>query len=197
MRALGVLLLASLAGCVNTDRRLQDLTWGQEIDGDYDQMVARARWVLEKQFPNGLDPDRTNEEEGDFWTVWDHKISVLYRKTQRRRAHLKVEDAGEGKVRIGVAVITQLNDNIDNPHSIEEARWVKTQRDQEWAKRIEDQIARRYLAAKPSEAWKEKHRETKRKTLRPDLVDRHQDVDLEEEDEVKDTKPLPPLRDDR
>ena len=60
--------------------------------------------------------------------------------------------------------------------------------------RIEDQIARRYLKSEPSEAWKEKHSEKKRKGLRPDLVDRYRDVDLGEK-EAGDTPPAP-KRDD-
>ena len=133
-----------------------------------------------------LDPDRTKEDEADFWTLWDYKTSMWYRKTTRRRAHVIVEDAGEGMVRVGVAVITQINDNMDNQHSIEDARWVKTEPDTEWAMRIEQQIGRRYLDAEPSEAWKEKNREEKRKGLRPDLADRYRDVDLGEAQVVMD-----------
>jgi len=190
MRATCILLLAAFAACQNVEKKLDDLVYGQDYEADYEMIVARANHILDREFRAGLDPDLTNEAEGDFWTLWDYKTSMWYRETTRRRAHVKVEDAGDGKVRVGVAVVTQINDNIDNPHSIEEARWVKTVLDAEWATRIEQQIGRRYLEAEPSEAWKERNREEKRKGLRPDLVDRYRDVDLGEK-EPGDTPPAP------
>ncbi len=194
MRATCILLFAAFCACQNVDKKLNDLVWGQDYEADYEMIVARAKHILDREFQAGLDPGRTKEEEGDFYTLWDYKTSMWYRKTTRRKAHVKVEDAGDGMVRVGVAVVTQINDNMDNPHSIEDARWVRTTPDAEWAQRIEDQIGRRYLDAEPSEAWKEKHREQKRKGLRPDLVDRYRDVDLGEK-EAGDTPP-PPKRDD-
>jgi hypothetical protein len=190
MRATCILLLAACAACMNVEKKLDDLLWGQDYEADYDVIVERARYVLDQEFRAGLDPDKTNEVEGDFWTLWDYKTSMWYRETTRRRAHVKVEDAGDGMVRVGVSVVTQINDNIDNPHSIEDARWVRTTVDAEWSTRIEEKIGRRYLKAEPSEAWKEKHREEKRKGLRPDLVDRYRDVDLGES-EPGDTPPQP------
>ena len=194
MRATCILLFAAFAACQNVEKKLEDVVYGQDYEADYEMIAARAKHILDREFLAGLDPDKTIEDEGDFWTLWDYKTSMWYRKTTRRRAHVKVEDAGEGMVRVGVAVVTQINDNMDNPHSIEDARWVRTTPDAEWATRIEQQIGRRYLEADPSEAWKEKNREEKRKGLRPDLVDRYRDVDLGEKD-VEDTTP-PPKRDD-
>jgi len=194
MRAICILFLAAFAACQNVDKKLEDVIYGQDYEADYEMTVARAKHILDREFRAGLDPDRTKEDEADFWTLWDYKTSMWYRKTTRRRAHVIVEDAGEGKVRVGVAVVTQINDNMDNPHSIEDARWVKTEVDTEWSMRMEQQIGRRYLDAEPSEAWKEKNREEKSKGLRPDLVDRYADVDLGEK-EAKDTPPAP-KRDD-
>lgn len=194
MRATCILVFAAFAACQNVEQKLADLVYGQDYKADYAMIVERARFVLEREFRAGLDPDLTNEEAGDFWTLWDYKTSMWYRETTRRRAHVKVEDAGDGMVRVGASVVTQINDNIDNPHSIEDARWVKTTLDSDWASRIEAKISRRYLEAEPSEAWKEKHREKKRKGLRPDLVERYRDVDLGEK-EAEDTTPQP-KRDD-
>ena len=195
---LWVAIFVGVAACseYRTQQKLDDLSWGQPFKGEYDDVLARAKWVLEKEFPRGFDPDKSNEDDGDFWTVWDHKVSMWYRETTRARAHLKIEEAGEGEVRLGVAVVTQINDNIDNPHSIEEARWVKTSRDAEWAVRIEEAIARRYLKAKPSGYFEEVHRsKEKNRSMRPDLVDRYKDVDLTEDSDARDTKSLPPLKD--
>ena len=193
---LAALLAVAACSQYRTQKKLDDLSWGQPFNGEYDDVLARAKWVLEKEFPKGVDPDQTDQDTGDYWTLWDYKVSMWYRDTTRARAHLKIEEAGEGQVRVGVAVVTQINDNIDNPHSIEEARWVRTTRDPEWAVRIEGQIARRYLKAKPSGYFEEVHREKGKHSLRPDLVDRYKDVDLSEESDARDTKSLPPLKGD-
>jgi hypothetical protein len=188
MRAIPILILVVLAltACDFSDRMLNDISFGEEIDLEYETALQRSEFVLSKWFPKGLDPDRSKPEEGVFWTVWHYYPSTWNRETKRRRAHLEVMEAGEGKVRVGVAVVYQINDNIDNPHVIDEARWVKATREYDFAERIEKQIARPYLDTKPSAYWQEKHLPQRRKTLRPDLVDRTQDVDLEEVDPIDD-----------
>lgn len=183
MRAIAIislLVLAALPACDSSTSKLKDVSWGGEFDGDYQAVLDRTRYVLAKQFPLGLDPDLSSEEAGEFWTVWHYHMSAWYRESKRVRAHIKVEDAGSGKVRLGVAVVSQLNDNIDNPSIKEEARWVRTSRDPEWASRLENSIARRYLKVEPSKYWEEKHLPKKRETMREDILDRNKDVDLEE-----------------
>jgi hypothetical protein len=176
--------LLVLAGCDRSgNRRLEDLTWGQDIEGNYAAIVSRTKSVLQKEFPKGLDPNKTTEAgEGDFYTVWHYEQSVWYRETKRIKGHIKVEKAGKNKVRVGVCVFSQISDNIDNPHSIEEARWVKGERDIDRAKRIYFRIARPYTEVKPSEYWEERHRTESSKEMRKDIVDRTKDVDLEELD---------------
>jgi hypothetical protein len=180
MRVLRFLFPLALAcACSNVDGKLKDLSWGNAFEADYAETVGRAKQLVLKTFPNGFDPDKTNEEAGDFWTVWHYDMSVWYRKSIRRRAHVKVDAAGQGKVRVGVAVVTQLNDNIDNPHDESEARWVSTVHDPDAAKRLEEAIARRYMDVKPSEYFEEKYKGGE-KSMRKDLVDRSRDVDLSE-----------------
>lgn len=190
-----LLLALLLAGaCKNTDGKLENLAWGAEVKGEYADVLERAVFVLRKEYPKGLDPDRTRQDEGDLWTVWDYRVSTWYRETKRSRARVKIEDLGGGKVRVGVAVVEQLNDNIENPSVIEEARWVKTQRDADAEQRIEQRIAQRYLELKPSEYFEEKHREEPRRDLRPDLVDRSRDVNLEEAGEIDPDRSPPPKK---
>jgi len=184
MRAIAILtpvLLAVFAGCDRTGvKTLDELSWGPPVEASAEDMKQRAIFVLIREFKLGLDPDRTDEKEGEFWTVWEYKMSPLYMKSKRARAHVKIEEVEEGKIRIGVSVVEQRNDNIDNPNLVEEARWVQTKRDGDRASRIEQNIARRYLKVKPSKYWEEKHRDTPRTSMRPDLVDKNKDVDLEE-----------------
>lgn len=183
-----VLLLAAatLAACDSSERQLKDLSWGEPFESDFDSALERTRWVLGKEFPKGFDPDLSKEEEGVFWTVWHYYPSTWYRETKRARAHVEIEDLGEGKLRIGVAVVQQINDNIDNPSIIEEARWVGTQRDFERSVLIEQRIRRDYLKVEPSAYFEEKHRSEPRKGLRPDIIDRSRDVDLEKIDDLDD-----------
>ena len=180
MRAICILFFAAaLAACDSSEKKLKEVAWGKTIEGDYDLVLERAKYVILKRFPKGFDPDRTDEDKGEFWTIWHFKTSYFYRGTTRERGHLTVEDLGDGNVRVGVAVVRQINDNIDNPHLIDEARWVGSRRDPEMEARIEASIARRYLNSGPSEQWKERNR-GKRATIRQDLIDRYQDVDLDE-----------------
>ena len=195
MRALAPLIpVLWLLGCANVEGKLEDVTWGNSFEADYAETIARAKQATLRHFDKGLDPDKTNEEAGDLWTIWHYEKSMWYRKTLRKKAHVKVERAGEGKVRVGVAVVQQINENIDNPDSIEDARWVNTVHDPKVAGLIEEAIARRYLKVEPSEYWKQEHSEPeKKKGLRKDLVDRARDVDLGDPDPKKDTEEFPKL----
>jgi len=190
-----ILLLLLAAGCANTEKKLKEVSWSKEFPGEYDAVVAQAKYVLRRRFPKGFDPDRTHEEKGDFWTIWHYYKSTMYWSGTRARAHVVVEKVGDGTCRIGVAVVRQRNADIDNPSIMKEARWIKTERDDDLASLIERAIARRYLAVEPSKTWKEKHRVVRRKTLRDDLVDRYRDVDLEGEgvDKAEHSKTLPSI----
>jgi hypothetical protein len=182
--AVPVLILLAVAGCDRYTSKLKDVVYGPEFEADYRATIARANAVLRKHFRKGLDPDLTNLDTGDLWTIWHYDPSIMYRDTTREKAHVVVEDLGNGRVRVGVSVVSQLNDNIDNPHSIEDARWVRTTRDIERSQLIVKHIARAYVELKPSEYYEEKRRDRGAyKELRKDLVDRRKDVDLEEIDE--------------
>jgi hypothetical protein len=196
MRATFVLSAALLWGCANVEGKLKDLSWGAPVKADYESMVVRAREQVLKRYPKGLDPDRTDEDKGDFWTVWHNAVAVRYRDTTRSRAHVKVEDLGDGQVRIGVAVVKQINDNIDNPHDISEARWVRTEPDEAAARLLYDSVILRTLSAEPSEYWKERNRTERRPTMREDLIDRSKDVDLAEAPDADDVKHLDPVTGD-
>jgi hypothetical protein len=194
MRAFLFLIAASaVCGCANTEGKLAELSWGASVKADYESMVERARVMTLRRFPKGFDPDRTNEERGEFYTVWDYKVAVTYRDTTRSKAHVKVEDLGNGQVRVGVAIVKQINDNIDNPHLVDEARWVKTSRDEEAAALLVSSIYVRHLEAEPSKTWEEKHRTDRRTTPREDLIDRSKDVNLEDPSRAEDTKSLEPI----
>ncbi len=174
------LLLAVLVGCDTSESKLKDLSWGQSVDTNYTDLLARTRYVLLRRFELGFDPDRTKEEDGEFWTVWHYRMATGFLDSKRIRAHVKVDDLGDGQVRIGVSVVTQLNENIDNPSVKEEARWTHTQVDVGLASRIEATIMRRYLKIEGSKLWQERHRTTRRGSMRPDILDRNKDVNPEE-----------------
>ena len=194
MRVLLALIAASAAiGCANTEGKLSDISWGAPVKSDYESMVERARLMTLRRFPKGFDPDRTDEEKGEFYTVWDYRMAVTYRDSTRSKAHVKVEDLGNGQCRVGAAVVKQVNDNIDNPHDIDEARWVKTTRDEEAASLLVSSIYVRHLEAEPSELWKEKHRTERRDKPRQDLIDRSKDVDLDQTSDPQDTRSLDPI----
>jgi hypothetical protein len=186
MRALRTtfpLAVLILVGCQSTDGMLdkdEELSWGQPFEGSFDAVVNRAQSKLLQKFPLGLDPDRTNEDQGDLWTVWRYDISVMYRETTRNRARVKVEDMGEGKVRVGVAVMQQLNDNIDNPSVIDEAKWVRKHRVPDQEETLRAGIEQSWLRFEASTTWKEQNRAEKRTGMRPDLIDRADDVTLED-----------------
>jgi len=186
-------IVLGAGGCADTANMIDDddeLSWGQPIEGDFPTVLDRARGVVLNEFPLGFDPDRTKQEDGDLWTVWRIDESVFYRGTVRRRVRVKVADAGAGKVRVGVAMVQQINDNIDNPTVVAEAKWVRKQRLPEEELRIRDRIEQSWRHFEPSAQWKEKHRDERRKGLRPDLVDATEDVTLE--DHKKDTIGTPP-----
>jgi hypothetical protein len=194
MRAIVIFLgAAALAACSSVEGKLSDLSWGPPVQSDYEGMVMRARQMTLKRYPKGFDPDKTDEAKGDLYTVWNYEISHEYFKTTRRRARVKVEDMGGGKVRVGVAVVSQLNDNIDNPSIIDEARWIRTTRDDEAAGLLVSSILLRQLEAEPSEYWKDKHRTEPSDKPRQDLIDRSKDVNLDELPDPKDVKSLDPI----
>ena len=185
MRAL--LLLFALApfvvGCADTKYMMQDdedLSWGPAIEDDYEVVMARARTMVVQEYPLGIDPDLSKEEEGDFWSIWRIDLSVMYRETVRRRVRVKVEDLGKGKVRVGVAIVEQINDNIDEPSSIKKAKWVRKHRLPEDEMKLRERIERTTRKFEASAKWKEKHRSERRTGLRPDLVDWTDDVTLED-----------------
>jgi hypothetical protein len=184
MRAFAFLApLVLLVGCGNTARMIdddKDLMWGTPFEDDYASVVDRARGVVNREFPLGLDPDRSKEDEGDLWSIWRVDKSVMYRNTTRRRARVKVQDMGQGKVRVGVAIVEQINDNIDNTMVIDEAKWVRKHRLPEEESMLLERIAAPWRKFETSAQYKEKHRKTRRKGLRPDLVDMTDDVTLED-----------------
>ena len=176
-------LLSFLSGCGNTASMIdsdKDLSWGAPFEDDYPSVVDRARGTMMREFPLGLDPDRSLEDEGDLWSIWRIDKSVMYRKTTRRRAHVKIMDMGEGKVRVGVGIVQQLNDNIDNTMVVDEAKWVRKQRLPEDETLLRERIEQPWRKFEASASWKEKHRGSRRKGLRPDLVDQTSDVTLED-----------------
>ncbi len=192
MRAILLVSLVVISlGCTSTEKMLKKVTYGEPFEGDYVAVLERAQVRLRKEFPKGLDPDMTDEKAGDLWTIWHNYKDMRYRSTVRRRAHVTVEDMGDGKVRIGVSVVQQINDNIDNPSIISEAKWVGKSYDQETAARIEHVIAQRYKKVDPSAAWKEKYKGGKSTTLRQDIIDRNKDVDLDSRTKIDSTEGLP------
>jgi len=175
--------LVAAIGCADTANMIdedEELSWGPPIEDDYSAVIDRACAVVTRKFPLGLDPDRTKEEQGDIWTVWRYDKSVLYRQTTRRRARVKVESMGQGMVRVGVAVVEQINDNIDNPTVIEEAKWVRKHRLPEQETLLRESIEQSWRKFEASAQWKEKNRSERRTGLRPDLVDETGDVTLED-----------------
>jgi len=173
--------LSTFVGCASADKMIAgDLAYGAPLKADFDAVNDRARYWILRNYPKGFDPDRTDELAGDYTTVWNYERSVFYRGTTRRKAHVKVEDLGGGEVRVGVAVVEQVSDNIDNPDSISEAKWQQTQLNAERALRLETQIAKRWSRFEVSKQYKEKNRDKKRTGLRTDLVEKYRDVDLEE-----------------
>ena len=188
MRATAILFLLAASmffgGCKNPNKLLDDLSYGAPFESDYEMTNERTRFVLAKVYPKGLDPDRSKPDDGEYVTVWHYQKSAFYRKSTRERAHIVVEDLGDGMVRLGISVVQQLNDNIDNPASIDEAKWVSAQRNAEVEGNLERRIAKRYTQFEVSAYYKEKNRDKKRKGLRPDLIERYEDVDLEEAGEI-------------
>jgi len=197
MRALAIpiLLLAFSAGCDRATGKLEDLSYGSEFEGDYEAVMERAVFVLKKHYRYGLDPDLSDQKAGELWTVWDYRMSSWYRDSQRERAHIKIEKLEDGRLRIGVAVVHQTNDNIDNPGVKEEARWVRSTRNAEKGVALEQEIVRRYVKEfTTSKHFEEKYRTEKRKGMREDILDRNKDVNLEDLDDP-DKKSVPSYTD--
>lgn len=178
---LGLALLLPLAACETTEKHLKEVSWGDSFSGDFDRVVDRARMITLQEFPRGLDPDK-DDSKGEFWTVFHYSPDPFYRNTRRTRARVVVEKQAGDRVRVGVAITYEINDNIDNPSNIDEARWVKPTRDGEREARMEARIAQRYKEFQPSEAYREKQKppEERGKAMRDDIVDRNKDVNLED-----------------
>lgn len=175
------------AGCRHVDDDdFEELSWGAPFEGDMAIISERAQIMLKREFKY-LNPDLTKEDEQDYWSTWRYVMSVMYRESTRRRCRIKVEETDEGTLRVGVAIISQLNDNVDNPHDKADARWVKTQREYEDEQRMERRIAQRFHKFEVSKSYKEKHREEPRKGLRQDILDRTRDADLESYEQGKKT----------
>jgi len=170
------LFLLLLAACTATPK-LEDLRYGEPFPGEFELAVQRAKAALRREFRH-LDPDRSDEARGDLWTLWRVHRSEHYRETTRMRAHVRVERIDGGQLRVGAAVFSQLNDNIENPGSAEKARWVNTTRLVEKEALLRDVIARRYAQFEPSEDYDARTSGGRRDTPRPDLIDRYDDVDL-------------------
>jgi len=180
--SVGWILLAGFvagAGCKAVPKdELDEVSWGRPFEDDFEMAKLRAHKVIKQEYKY-LDPDLTVDGSGDLWSTWFYRMSSFYRESKRYRGRVVVEDLGNGKVRVGVAVMFQINDNIDNPSVKDEARWVATRRDHDTEGRIERRVARRHRDFEVSATYKEKHRETRRGELREDLLDRYKDVELE------------------
>jgi hypothetical protein len=177
MRRLALFTLA-LGACTSAPK-LEDLSWGEPVAGDYEAAVARARRAIVFHFRH-LDPDRTREDEGDLWSLWRFDRGEFNRSSFRRRGRVRVERAGDDRFRVGVAVFQQLSDNIQNPGSEKEARWVRTTRRTDLEEDIRRAVEARYRDFAPSEDYERRKAETDSTTPRRDLIDRYEDVDLEE-----------------
>ncbi|MHC4223247.1 MAG: hypothetical protein ACYSUN_04590 [Planctomycetota bacterium] len=99
--------------------------------------------VLQEEFPKGLDAKKSSAASGEFWTRWKHEPSVWYRETRRTRAHVRIRGIDTESPKIEVQAFTQINDNIDAPHDIENARWVRATRDSDLEQRISAKFAMR------------------------------------------------------
>lgn len=188
MRRLALLALA-LGACASSPK-LEDLAWGEPVAGEYEAAVARARRAVVFHFRH-LDPDRTREAEGDLWSLWRFDRGEFNRSSFRRCGRVRVERVGDDKFRVGVAVFQQLSDNIENPGSEEEARWVRTTRRTDLEEEIRRAVEARYRDFAPSEDYERRRSEVDAKTPRQDLIDRYEDVDLEEAGKI-DPKRKPP-----
>ncbi len=167
------------AGCRHVDEDdFEELTWGAPFDGDMAIISERAQIMLKREFKY-VNPDLTKEDEQDYYSTWRYVMSVMYRESTRRRCRIKLKESEDGRILVGVAIISQLNDNVDNPHDKAEARWVKKTREYEDELRLERRIAQRFHKFEVSKTYKEKHRDEPRKGMRQDILDRTRDADLE------------------
>jgi len=175
--ALPSALCFALAGCTSTPD-FDKLQWGEPVKGDYGEAVERAKRSLQRNFRH-LDPDRTQEAQGDLWSLWHADRGEFNRSTFRRRGRVRVERIGDDRFRVGVSVFQQLSDNIENPSSVQEARWVKTTRLFDREDLMRREIEARYREFRPSERYLNRKDAETDTTPRPDLIDRYKDVELE------------------
>ncbi len=186
-RALFLTLL--LVACT-APPRFEHLNYAEPFPGDFEIAVQRAKLALQREFRH-LDPDQTDEAKGELWTLWRVHRSELYRETTRMRAHVRIEQLKNGKLRVGTAVFSQLNDNIENPGSADEAKWVSTTRLLDKESLLRDVIVQRYTKFEPSDDYKARTSDERRDTPRPDLVDRYKDVDMDADGIDPDRAPPP------
>ena len=198
MRAfIPICVLAASVACTSSDDMLaEDMTYSGPVthtslkgadqvvvDAEYERVSGRTKSVLRRWYSH-LDPDKTDDESGEFWTIWMVRTGIFYRGTTRERAHVKIEEDEDGKLRIAVAVVREVNDNIENPSIVSEARWTNRHRDPEAEARLITAISQSYRRFEVSDHFKETHRKERRKTLRPDLVDKYKDVDITKMGEI-------------
>ncbi|MHC4931952.1 MAG: hypothetical protein ACYTGV_07175 [Planctomycetota bacterium] len=106
-------------------------------------LMREVRAVLQVMFPKGLDTEMSDPASGEFWTQWKVEPSVWYRQTRRSRARVRIQGIDTDSPNFDVRVFAQINDNIDAPHDVENARWVKASRDSTMEARLRITLERR------------------------------------------------------
>ena len=89
------------------------------------------REILDSEFQAGVETT-----DGAFVTGWRYDMSALYRASKRRRARVKLGDT------IAVEVTVEINDNLANPESIENASWGSRRRDEDAERTLRERIER-------------------------------------------------------
>jgi hypothetical protein len=79
-----------------------------------------VRKTLLEDFPDGLDPEATDAARGEFRTKWKCDPPPWHRQAKRIRARVKLE----GETLATVEVLVEINENFDNPHDMDAAKWV-------------------------------------------------------------------------
>jgi len=111
---------------------------------EFARRCGHVRDVLGEEFPDGLDDQKTDESEGVLWTKWHYKMRQWYRESRRTRAIVRVsKTSSETERPYTIEVFLEINDNIDDPSSIEKARWVRGSPDPARAARIRSLVERR------------------------------------------------------
>ncbi len=111
---------------------------------EFARRCGYVREVLNKEFSDGLDDQKTDESAGVFWTKWRYEMGQFYRESKRTRAVVRVSKTpSETEGPYTIEVFLEINDNIDDPSSIEKAKWVGRRRDPARAARIRSLVERR------------------------------------------------------